>query len=316
MATSSAQTTTAVPGLLEEALAPKRERGLWSDAWRRLTKNRLAMFGLFALILIAFVAFVGPHLPVLGRYGPNDQNYDPAMKQLGPTGSHWFGTDQLGRDMWARTLEGLRISLQIGVGTQVIVLAIGLLVGAGAALGGKLSDNLLMRMTDITYAFPDLLFIILIRAALTDRDIFFVTNQRVLIIIAIAMVNWTTVARLVRGQMLSLAERDFVLAARALGAPRWRIVMQHMLPNALGPVIVAITFGIPVAIFAEAALSFIGFGVPPPAASLGTLVAIGYSTIQRNVWNVVPAAGAVAVLMLCFTFLGDGLRDALDPRTR
>jgi ABC-type dipeptide/oligopeptide/nickel transport system permease subunit len=114
MATSSAQTTAAVPGLLQEALAPRRERGLWSDAWRRLMKNRLAMFGLFALILIAFVAFAGPHLPVLGRYGPNDQNYDPAMKQLGPTGSHWFGTDQLGRDMWARTLEGLRISLQIG----------------------------------------------------------------------------------------------------------------------------------------------------------------------------------------------------------
>lgn len=318
MATSDAHTTAGVPSFLEEesAFAPRRERGLWSDAWRRLLENRLAMFGLFALIVITFVAFAGPHLPVLGHYGPNEQNYDPGLKQLGPTSSHWFGTDQLGRDMWARTLEGLRISLQIGVGTQVIVLFIGLLVGAGAALGGKLGDNLLMRITDITYAFPDLLFIILIRAVLTGRDIFFVTNPRVLIIIAIAMVNWTTVARLVRGQMLSLAERDFVLAARALGAPRWRIVMQHMLPNTLGPVIVAITFGIPVAIFAEAALSFIGFGVPPPAASLGTLVAIGYSTIQRNVWNVVPAAGAVAVLMLCFTFLGDGLRDALDPRTR
>jgi oligopeptide transport system permease protein len=173
-----------------------------------------------------------------------------------------------------------------------------------------------MRVTDIMYAFPDLLFIILVRAMLTDRDIFFITNQKVMIIIAIGMIQWTTVARLVRGQMLSLAERDFVLAARALGAPGWRIVLQHMLPNTLGPVIVAITFGIPVAIFAEAALSFIGFGVPPPASSLGTLVAIGYSTIQRNVWNTIPAAGGVAVLMLCFTFLGDGLRDALDPRTR
>jgi oligopeptide transport system permease protein len=198
----------------------------------------------------------------------------------------------------------------------VLVLAIGLAVGAGAALGGKLSDSLLMRVTDIMYAFPDLLFIILIRAMLTDRDIFILTNQKVMIVVAIGMIQWTTVARLVRGQMLSLAERDFVLAARALGAPGWRIVVQHMLPNTLGPVIVAITFGIPVAIFAEAALSFIGFGVPPPAASLGTLVAIGYSTIQRNVWNTIPAAGGVAVLMLCFTFLGDGLRDALDPRSR
>lgn len=136
-----------------------------------------------------------------------------------------------------------------------------------------------------------------------------------LIIVAIATVNWTTLARPVRGQMLSLAERDFVLAARSLGAPRWRIVVQHMLPNTLGPVIVAITFGIPVAIFAEAALSFIGFGVPP-SARLGTLVSIGYTTIQRNVWNVLPPAAGVALLMLCFTFLGDGLRDALDPRTR
>ncbi|HEX5479765.1 MAG TPA: ABC transporter permease [Dehalococcoidia bacterium] len=293
-----------------------RQRGLWWDAWRRLIKNRLAMFGLIAICVIAFVAFLGPHLGVLGRYGPNDQNYDPAVKQLGPTANHWLGTDQLGRDMWARTLEGLRISLQIGLGTQVLVLALGLLVGAGAALGGKLTDNLLMRVTDVMYAFPDLIFIILMRSILTGRDIPVLTNQKILIIVAIGMIQWTTIARLVRGQMLSLGERDFVLAAQALGAPRWRIVVQHMLPNTLGPVIVAITFGIPVAIFAEAALSFIGFGVPPPAASLGTLVSIGYTTIQRNVWNVIPPAAAVALLMLCFTFLGDGLRDALDPRTR
>jgi oligopeptide transport system permease protein len=314
--TTRAVTTVGMPDIASPDPELGQQRGLWSDAWRRLIKNRLAMMGLFALIAIALIAFLAPYVDVIGRYGANEQNYDPAVKQLGPSAQHWFGTDQLGRDMWARTLEGLRISLQIGVGTQVLVLTVGVLVGAGAALGGRLSDNLLMRFTDITYAFPDLLFIILIRAVLTGRDIPFVTNQRVIIIIAIAMVNWTTVARLVRGQMLSLAERDFVLAARALGAPRWRIVVQHMLPNTLGPVIVAITFGIPVAIFAEAALSFIGFGVPPPAASLGTLVKIGYDTIQRNVWNVLPPATAVAVLMLCFTFVGDGLRDALDPRTR
>lgn len=311
-----ASTTTAIPEITSAEPAMGRERGLWSDAWRRLIKNRLSMFGLVMLCVIAVLAFVGPHTALLGRYGPNDQNYDPAVKQLGPTAQHWFGTDQLGRDMWARTLEGLRISLQIGIGTQVMVLSIGVLVGAGAALGGKLSDNLLMRLTDVTYAFPDLLFIILIRAVLTGRDIPIITNQKMVIIIAIAMVNWTTIARLVRGQMLSLNERDFVLAARALGATRWRIVTQHMIPNTLGPVIVAITFGIPVAIFAEAALSFIGFGVPPPAASLGTLVSIGYTTIQRNMWNVLPPAAAVAALMLCFTFLGDGLRDALDPRMK
>lgn len=293
-----------------------RERGLWSDAWNRMIRNRLAIAGLVALVAIAFVAFAGPHIAGIGRYGPNDQDYTASAKQAAPSWDHWFGTDQLGRDMWSRTLEGLRISLQIGIGTQILVLAIGLLVGASAALGGKATDNIVMRLTDVTYAFPDLLFIILIRSVLTGRNIPVITNQKMVIILAIAMVNWTTVARLVRGQMLSLAERDFVLAARSLGASRWRIITQHMLPNTLGPVIVAITFGIPVAIFAEAALSFIGFGVPPPAASLGTLVAIGYTTIQRNVWNVLPPAVAVAFLMLSFTFLGNGLRDALDPRTR
>jgi oligopeptide transport system permease protein len=307
---------TAASVLLSAEPALGRERGLWSDAWRRLLKNRLAMVGLIALVLVALLAFIGPHVGVFGRYAPNDQDYTAGAKQAAPSAHHWFGTDQLGRDTWARVMEGTRISIEIGVGTQVVVLLFGVAVGAAAALGGKFFDNILMRVTDITYAFPDLLFIILIRSVLTGRSWPFVTNPKIIIIIAISMVNWTTIARLVRGQMLSLAERDYVLAARALGAPRARVVFQHMLPNTLGPVIVAVTFGIPIAIFAEAALSFIGFGVPPPAASLGTLVAAGYTTIQRNVWNVVFPAAGVAVLMLCFTFLGDGLRDALDPRTR
>ncbi len=311
----SARTTTA-PSALEAEPQFGRQRGLWSDAWRRLLKNHLALFGLCTLILIIVVAFVGTHVGLFGRYAPNDQDYAEGAKQASPSVAHWFGTDQLGRDLFSRVLEGVRISIEIGLGTQALVLILGVVVGASAALGGKASDNLLMRLTDITYAFPDLLFIILIRSMLTGRTIPLLTNPKVIIIIAIAMVNWTTVARLVRGQMLSLAERDFVLAARALGASRWRIVFQHMLPNTLGPVIVAITFGIPTAIFAEAALGFIGLGIPPPAASLGSLVSQGYSYIQNNVWNVVFPAGAVALLMLCFTFLGDGLRDALDPRTR
>ena len=291
-----------------------RARGLWSDAWRRLIRNRLAMFAMVVLIVFALVAFVGAHIGPTGRYAPNDQDY--AAKQLAPSSGHWFGTDQLGRDMFARVLEGVRTSIEIGLGAQFVVLIIGLGVGASAALGGRWSDNVLMRITDVTYAFPDLLAIILVRSALIGRHWGFITDQKVMIIMAIALVNWTTIARLARGQMLSLAERDYVLAARALGATRGRVVFQHMLPNTLGPVIVALTFGIPFAIFAEAALSFIGFGIPPPAASLGGLVSTGYSTIQRNVWNVVFPAGAVAVLMLSFTFLGDGLRDALDPRTR
>mgnify|MGYP001579196718 FL=1 len=291
-----------------------RQRGLWSDAWRRLLRNRLAVAAMILITLMTLLAFVGANIGPTGRYEPNDQIL--GAKQLGPTAEHWFGTDQLGRDQFARTLEGIRISLQIGLGAQIVVLVIGLSIGALAALGGKWSDNLLMRFTDIMYSFPDLLAIILLRSVLVGHDWPIVTNKKMIVILAIGGVAWTTTARLVRGQMLSLAERDYVLAARALGATRWRVVVQHMLPNTLGPVIVAITFGIPAAIFAEAALAFLGLGLPPPAASLGTLVALGYGTIQRNVWNVVFPAGAVAVLMLGFTFLGDGLRDALDPRTR
>lgn len=293
-----------------------KQRGLWGDAFRRLLRNRLATAAGALLLIIFALAFVGARWGPVARYGPDDRDYTPGAQQAGPTWDHWFGTDQLGRDLFARVLEGTRISLQIGLGTQLLVLAIGIAVGSAAAFGGKLGDNLLMRFTDIWFSIPDLLAIILLRAVLVGRDIPVLTEPKVLMIVAIAMVQWTTVARLVRGQMLSLAERDFVTAARALGASRTSIVFKHMLPNTLGPVIVAITFGIPVAIFAEAALGFVGLGVPPPAASLGTLVNVGYSLIQRNTWAVVFPAAAIAMLMLSFTFLGDGLRDALDPRTR
>jgi len=299
-----------------------RERGLWSDAFSILIRNRLALAGLIVLIVVAALAFVGGSVHGIERYDPyQDQDYEHL--QEGPSGSHFFGTDNLGRDNWSRVLAGVRISLQIGIGTQVVVLFIGLVIGAAAALGGKATDNLLMRFTDITYAFPDLLFIILMRAVLADRewpivrDVLGDRGQQILLVIfAISFVNWTTLARLVRGQMLSLQERDFVLAARLLGATPRRIVFVYMLPNTLGPVIVAITFGIPIAIFAEAALGFLGFGLPPPTASLGRLVSDGYTYMQVNYWIAVFPAAAIALLMLCFTFLGDGLRDALDPRAR
>jgi len=294
---------------------PRRERGLWSDAFRRLTRNRLAMAALVVIVVVAVFVVAAHYTKALRRYDPYlDQDYQHL--QEGPSGKHFFGTDNLGRDNWSRVLTGVEISLQIGLGTQVIVLFVGVIVGAGAALGGRVSDNALMRLTDITYAFPDLLFIILMRSVLYGRDWPVLGNPRLQIMLAIAMVNWVTIARLIRGQMLSLAERDYVQAARALGASRFRIVTRHMLPNTLGPVIVAFTFGIPIAIFAEAALGFVGFGLPAPTASLGRLVSDGYTYIQVNVWVVTFPAAAIALLMLCFTFLGDGLRDALDPRTR
>jgi oligopeptide transport system permease protein len=277
-----------------------------------MMKNRMALVSLVLLIVLIAAAFIAPELGAIERHEPARISTD---KQLGPTGEHWFGTDQLGRDLWARTLEGVRISVKIGVGTQIVALTLGLTFGVLAAFGGRLTDNLVMRFTDIMFSFPDLLFVLLLREILITRDIPFITSTMVMIF-AIGFLAWTTIARLVRGQMLSLAERDFVMAARSLGASRSRVVITHMLPNTLGPIIVAVTFGIPTAIFAEVALSFIGLGIPAPAASLGTLVSEGYRVIQRNVWNVVFPAGAIAVLMLCFTFVGDGLRDALDPRSR
>ncbi len=295
--------------------APRRQRGLWGDAFRSLARNRLAMAGLIILLVVGVLAFAAAESHVLERYDPyTDQDY--SRLQESPSSAHFFGTDNLGRDNWSRVLAGIRMSLVIGLGAQALVLFIGLSVGAAAALGGKLGDNLLMRLTDITYAFPDLLFIILLRAVLAERDWPIIGDARIQVILAIAMVNWTTLARLVRGQMLSLQERDFVIAARAMGAPAWRVVFVHMLPNTLGPVIVAVTFGIPIAIFAEAILSFLGFGPPPPAVSLGRLVSEGYTYVQVNQWIVVFPAAAIALLMLSFTFLGDGLRDALDPRSR
>ncbi|TMG06843.1 MAG: ABC transporter permease [Chloroflexi bacterium] len=278
----------------------------------------MAMVALFVLVAVFALAILGNTSETVQRYSPGlDQDYDHI--QEGPSGLHYLGTDNLGRDTWARVLEGTLISLQVGLGVQVIVLAIGLLVGGLAALGGRTLDNIMMRITDLAYAFPDLLAIILLRAVFADRDLPLVghdASQRLLVIFAISFVAWVTIARLIRGQMLSLKERDFVIAARSMGATSLQIVFKHMLPNTLGPVIVAIVFGIPLAIFAEAVLGFIGFGLPPPTASLGRLISDGYAYIRTNLYLVMFPAGTLAILMLCFTFLGDGLRDALDPRAR
>ena len=314
-----AQAEAVTPLAALEEFAPRRQRGLWSDAFFRLTRNRLAMAALVLLALLVTLVLLGNNVDAVRRYDPAAQSYEAESLLRGPSLSHFFGTDILGRDNWSRVLQGTLISLQVGFGVQAIVLVIGLLVGATAALGGRALDNVMMRITDLVYAFPDLLAIILLRAVFFDRDLPLVghdASQLLLVIFAIAFVSWVTIARLVRGQMLSLKERDYVLAARAMGASGWRIVVVHMLPNTLGPVIVAVVFGIPLAIFAEAVLAFIGIGLPPPTASLGLLVSDGYSFIRVNVWMVIFPASTIAILMLCFTFLGDGLRDALDPRSR
>ena len=294
---------TALAAAGAEPVGLVKTRGLWGDAFHRLTRNRLALGGLIVVGVLALVAFT----PGIRRYDPYDDQ-DRQHTYSGPTAQHWLGTDNLGRDNWSRVVTGTRISLQVGVLTQIVVLVIGLAVGATAALGGRFLDNIMMRFTDIAYAFPDLLLIILLQSVF-GRGLWQV-------IFAISLVAWTTIARIVRGQMLSLRERDFVLAARALGAPEWHIVTRHLLPNTLGPVIVAVTFGIPTAIFAEAVLTFIGLGLKLPTASLGRLVADGRDLVERNAWIIASPAIVISLLMLSFTFLGDGLRDALDPRTR
>jgi len=304
----------AVPTIdeLQAEVSRQRERGLWSDAFRRLMRNRLSVAALILLSALIALVFLGNYVDAIQRYEPSDQDYSAI--QEGPSWDHFFGTDNLGRDQWSRVMEGMLISLQVGFGVAAIVLVIGMVVGATAALGGRALDNVMMRLTDLAYAFPDLLFIILLRAALQGRDWPVLGEPVVQMIVAISFVGWVTIARLVRGQMLSLAERDFVLAARAMGLPRWRIVFNHMLPNTLGPVIVAVVFIIPLAIFAESVLGFIGIGVPAPTASLGVLVSAGYSYVKVNYWMAVIPAASIGLLMLSFTFLGDGLRDALDPR--
>ncbi len=303
---------------------PGKQVGLWGLAFQRLRKNRLALAAGILLLAVIVLATLAGLVDAIGRYRPSEQQYSEIL--TGPTSAHWFGTDNLGRDTWARVWAGTRISLKIGIGTQAVVLCIGIAVGAGAALGGRKSDAILMRFTDLMYAFPDLLAIILMRAVLSQREwpiigtgspqIPGMPGSLLQVVVAISFVSWVTLARLVRGQMLALRDAEYVVAAQSMGASTRRIVFSHMLPNTLGPVIVAVTFGVPTAIFAEAFLGFIGFGLPPPTASLGTLVAEGQSFVRVNEWMVFIPSIAIAVLMLCFTFLGDGLRDALDPRTR
>lgn len=292
-----------INGITEADRLPRRHPSLWRDAGRRLLRNRLAMAGgiiVLAMVLIALLA------DVLSPYDPIKQNYNAILEA--PSLRHLVGTDALGRDALSRLVHGARTSMTVGIFTQLIVLAIGLPLGALAGYGGGRTDNLLMRFTDIVYAFPELLMVILLQT-IFGGSIY-------MLFLAIGLVAWTNVARLTRGQILSLKEREFVLAARAMGATGAVIIWRHLLPNSLGPIIVTVTFGVPRAIFLEAALSYIGIGVKPPTPSWGTMVQDGYGAIFSFPHLVAFPALAIALVMLAFTFLGDGLRDALDPRGR
>jgi ABC-type dipeptide/oligopeptide/nickel transport system permease subunit len=257
--------------------------------------------GLIVITLVLLLALLADVFPL-----PDPTYQFPASSYAPPSAEHWLGNDQLGRDVLSRLLHGARVSLTVALGAEFIILIIGLTIGGIAGYFGGSVDNFLMRLTDVFYAFPDLLFVIIITAALGPS----VLN----IILAIGLVNWTDLARLVRGQVLTLREREYVHAAQSLGATDSRILTQHLLPNAAGPIVVRLTYAIPAVIFAEAVLSFIGLGVRPPQASWGTMVQQGNQAIFSAPHLVLFPAIAIALTMLAFNFLGDGLRDALDPQ--
>ena len=304
-----------VPGTL---VRPRRSAGLWADAWSRLRKNRLALFG---LVLVSLLLFFGIFGPLLAPWPYQAQDLKAVAAAGGgplPPGSpnHLLGTDQLGRDLLSRLLDGARISVSVAFVVQIVILTLGVPIGALAGWFGGRVDNLLMRFTDIIYAFPDLLFIILLSVAFRDTAFGQAIDGLLMVFVAIGITSWVTVARLVRGQMLALKETEFVEAARAIGVKDRRIVTRHLLPNGMGPIIVAITLGIPGAILAEATLAYIGIGVQPPRASWGSLIAEGQKWIRSEPHLVTFPAIAIALALIGFTFLGDGLRDALDPKLK
>ena len=307
------------------ASAPLRPAAsLWRDAWRRMIANRPAVVSLVFVIALIVSALLAS---LLAPYPFDQQDLD--QTDLGPTAAHWFGTDGLGRDMLSRLLYGSRISLAVALVDVLIVVLIGVPLGLVAGFFGGRVDMLVMRIVDILLAFPNLLLVIVVitylRAVLDlpqSGALAFVgaldkvTGGLLGVFIALGLVSWLTVARLVRGQVLSLKETQFVEAARMVGAGNARIMARHLLPNTLAPIIVAATFGIPGAIATEAGLSFLGLGVRPPFPSWGILIAEGVRSMRAFPHELIVPAAALAVTLICFNFLGDGLRDALDPRLK
>jgi oligopeptide transport system permease protein len=281
----------------------REQTSLWGDAWRRLRRNRLALASAVFLLLLVLVAVVAQFWTPYSYYA---EGIAPIYQ--GPTAQHLLGIDDLGRDILSRIMLGAQVSLKVGVGTQIIVIAIGVVIGLLAGFYRGFLDTIISTVINIFYGIPDLL-VALILVLLLGRGLG-------IIIFAIAVTRWMDMARLVRGQTLALREREFVEAARAGGAKASRIIFRHILPNALGPIIVQATFGVPMAILFEAFLSFLGLGVPPPTPSWGAMAADGFHAIRISPHIVLAPAIALSLTLMAFNFLGDGLRDALDPRQK
>ena len=283
------------------AAAPEEGNSLWRDAWLRLRKNRLAVFGGAALAFVALACFVGPFL---SPYGYEEQNLD--LGTSAPSAAHWLGTDTLGRDLLVRLLYGGRVSLGVGLAATFVALTIGVVYGAVAGYSGGKRDAFMMRAVDIMYSLPFTIFVILLM-------VFFGRNI-ILLFVAIGAVEWLTMARIVRGQVMSVKRMEFIEAARSLGFGRRRIIFRHILPNILGPIIVYTTLTIPGVMLLEAFLSFLGLGVQPPMSSWGVLIKDGAEKMEEFPWLLIFPGTVFSLTLFSLNFLGDGLRDALDVR--
>jgi len=278
-----------------------------ADAWRRLCRNRLAVAGGAVLLVLAIASALGPPLLSLAC-GYDIATQDLAYGPRPPSPAHPFGTDYYGRDLLTRTLAGTRVSLTVGLLAALVAATIGTLYGAVAAYAGGLTDSVMMRLVDILYALPSM-FLVIILVTLVGKSL-------PLVFLALGAVGWLLTARVVRGQVLGLKEQDFVLAARSLGTPARRIVLGHLIPNALGPVVVTFTLTVPAMVLQEAFLSFLGLGVQAPGASLGALISDGAAQMLVFWWTLLFPGGVMALMLFALNFLGDGVRDALDPRMR
>jgi ABC-type dipeptide/oligopeptide/nickel transport system permease subunit len=293
----------ATPELLGDTIT-REQSSLWADAWRRLRRNRLALVAAVLLTLLVLVAI----LALFYTPYPN-AHQGVATTYQGPDRAHPLGGDAQGRDILSRIMVGAQISLIVGVGTQLVVLAIGVPIGLAAGYFRGWVDTVVSLLINIFYGIPDILLALILVFLLGKPGL----DK---IIIAISLTRWMDMARLIRGQTLSLREREFVEAAKASGARPAKILFGHILPNSLGPIIVQTTLGIPAAILFEAFLSFLGLGVPPPTPSWGAMAADGIQSIRISPHIVLVPALALSITLMAFNFLGDGLRDALDPRQK
>jgi oligopeptide transport system permease protein len=319
LAVGEADVRTAEAGVRE----PLAGTSLWKDAWRRLLKNKLAVFGMIVVGVILVASIIGPFIieRVTGfSYStvPQEMELSKAMPPFRDvngqfSGLHPMGTDILGRDLLARVLIGGRISLMVGIISTLVSLLIGITFGATAGyLGGRV-DNVMMRIVDVLYSLPYMMIVIVLLAFFGGRS---PLGQLFLLFIALGAVSWLTMARIVRGQVMSLKNQEFVLAARATGVPTSKIIFRHLVPNTLGPVIVYATLTIPQVMLQEAFLSFLGLGVQAPLASWGSLASEGIQNIAIFPWQLIFPGVTMALTLFSLNFLGDGLRDALDPQMR